>query len=113
MTPTPLEVTFRPETEAQQRALLQLAADWPHLGMPPKANSLTSKAEHVNAVATTETAVGTSIPTLQEVRLRLTQLSRAGKADAVKGLLKKFGANSLTELDPAHYAAVLAAGGAL
>lgn len=112
MTPTSLELIFRPETEAQQQALLQLAAAWLKLGSEPKADSPPSTPTPINTAATEVVAI-TTAPTLQDVRTRLTELSRAGKAAAVKALLKQHGANSLTELNPADYAAVLAAGGAL
>lgn len=103
------EVLLRPRTAAQRNAVAQLLLQWGALDVDEQAEADAANGETQVADAATPR----SQPTLQEVRLRLTQLSRAGKGDAVKGLLKKFGANSLTELDPAHYAAVMAAGGAL
>jgi hypothetical protein len=43
----------------------------------------------------------------------LTELSRAGKGEAIRSLLKQFGASTLTELNPVHYRAILAQGDVL
>ena len=51
--------------------------------------------------------------TLEEVRAKLAELTRAGKAKEVKELLNSFGAKNLTSLDPKHYAAVMEKAGAL
>ena len=42
--------------------------------------------------------------TLEEVRSVLGQKSREGYTDAVRGLLKQFGATRLSEVDPKDYA---------
>ena len=47
--------------------------------------------------------------TLEEVRAVLAQLSQAGKANEVKGLIAKFGAAKLTEIPADKYSDVLAA----
>ena len=47
-------------------------------------------------------------PTLEEVRAKLTELSRAGKTTAVKDLLAKHGVASVTKLHESSYTAVLA-----
>ncbi len=102
--PTFPAVTFHPESQAQYQAVLRLAETW-----------LSGAGHHDHGAAPPGTLPDGAAPayTLQQVRARLTELSRAGKADAVKALLKQHGATNVTELDPAHYAAVLAAGGAL
>lgn len=46
--------------------------------------------------------------TLEEVRAALAEKSRSGKTVAVKELLTKHGANRLSDVDPAEYAALLA-----
>jgi len=46
--------------------------------------------------------------TLEEVRAVLAEKSRAGHTAEVKGLLAKHGADKLSEIDPAEYAALLA-----
>jgi hypothetical protein len=103
------EVLLRPRTAAQRNAVAQLLLQWGALDVDERAEADAANRETQVADA----SAPRHQPTLQEVRLRLTQLSRAGKADAVKSLLKQHGATNVTELDPAHYAAVLAAGGAL
>ena len=44
---------------------------------------------------------------LEQVRMVLAEKSRAGHTAAVKALLTKYGVAKLSELDPAHYAALL------
>ncbi|MCM1219572.1 MAG: rRNA biogenesis protein rrp5 [Lachnospiraceae bacterium] len=46
--------------------------------------------------------------TLEEVRAVLAEKSRAGHTAEVRGLLNKHGADKLSEIDPAEYAALLA-----
>ena len=46
-------------------------------------------------------------PTLEEVRAVLAEKSREGKTAAVKELLQKYGAEKLSEVDAANYAALL------
>lgn len=48
-----------------------------------------------------------SAPTLEEVRTVLAELSRSGLTAEVRELIKKHGADRLSGLDPAEYAAVL------
>ena len=45
---------------------------------------------------------------LEDVRAVLADISRTGKTAEMKGLLSKYGASRLSELDPACYEAVLA-----
>ena len=45
---------------------------------------------------------------LEDVRAVLADISRTGKTAEMKGLLSKFGASRLSELDPTCYEAVLA-----
>jgi hypothetical protein len=84
------------------------------------ANAITGVAEvlreHFSATpdyvpAAAEAAPETPKPveaTLEAVRAMLSEISRAGKTDQVRELIKKHGANKLTEIDPGKYAAVLA-----
>ena len=46
--------------------------------------------------------------TLEEVREVLAEKSRSGHTEEVRGLLAKHGADKLSEIDPAEYAALLA-----
>ena len=43
-----------------------------------------------------------------DVRKKFTEMSRAGYTEAIKGLLKKYGAEKLSSVDPSQYAALLA-----
>ena len=51
--------------------------------------------------------------TLEEVRAVLAEKSRSGHTEEVRELLAKHGADKLSEIDPAEYAALLAEGEAL
>lgn len=44
---------------------------------------------------------------LEDVRPILANLSRAGHTAAIRGLLQKYGASKLSEIDPANYEALL------
>lgn len=61
--------------------------------------------------ASTATPASPSEPaiTLVDLRAKLAELSRDGKADRVKALLSEFGVAKLTELEPSKFAAVMAA----
>lgn len=48
-----------------------------------------------------------------DVRKKFADISRAGHTEKLKGLLNKYGAEKLSSLDPAHYAAILAEAEAL
>ena len=43
-----------------------------------------------------------------DVRKKFAEISRAGKTEALKELLKKYGADKLSSVDPSQYAALLA-----
>ncbi len=43
-----------------------------------------------------------------EVRKKFAEISRAGHTDALKELLKKYGADKLSSVDPSQYTALLA-----
>jgi hypothetical protein len=45
--------------------------------------------------------------TIEQVRAVLAEKSQAGKQPEVKALISKFGANKLTDIEPAHYAELL------
>jgi hypothetical protein len=42
-----------------------------------------------------------------DVRKRLAEMARAGHTEALKELLKKYGADKLSSIDPSQYAALL------
>ncbi len=52
-------------------------------------------------------------PTLEEVRALLAEKNREGHREEVKTIIKKYGANKLTSLDPKHYASVIKEAGEL
>ena len=56
-----------------------------------------------------ETSVAAPAPnmTLEEVRAALAEISRKGYTAEIRSLLQKHGADRLSELDPAHYRALL------
>ena len=90
--------TFTPENPAQHQAVLKLYELWPTLRTEASVSAQPSD---------------TVQPTLEQVRARLTELSRDGKNLEVKALLQKFGATSLNQLASQHYATVLVEAGAL
>lgn len=52
-------------------------------------------------------------PTLVEVRAVLAEKSGAGKGSEVREIIQKLGVSKLTEVDPMHYAGLLAEASAL
>ena len=52
-------------------------------------------------------------PTLEDVRTILADKSRNGHTEAIREIILQHGANKLTEVDPSHYASILAAAGEL
>jgi hypothetical protein len=78
-------------------------------GMTPKQEQPTEPV----AATPREARPQTKALTLVEVRTALMPIARSGKSDAIRELLLKHGANSLTELDPAKYAALLSEAEAL
>lgn len=46
-------------------------------------------------------------PTLEQVRAVLAEKSRAGYTAAIRELLRKYGAEKLSQVDPQHYEALL------
>jgi signal recognition particle subunit SEC65 len=61
----------------------------------------------VNEVNITNTYQIEKTPTIEEVRAQMAERSRGGNKEGVKSILKKYGADKLTSLDPIHYAQVL------
>ena len=57
-----------------------------------------------------ETAAAAPTPemTLEEVRAGLAEISRKGYTAEIRSLLQKYGTDRLSELNPAHYRALLA-----
>lgn len=51
--------------------------------------------------------------TLEEVRAKLTSLSRAGKREAVNQLIKSYGVKRLTDIPTQHYAELMQKAGEL
>lgn len=63
--------------------------------------------DSVEAAATPQQAPEPELSFL-DVRRKFAELSRAGHTEALKGLLNKYGAEKLSSVDPAQYAALLA-----
>lgn len=59
-------------------------------------------------VATIETEGPEPELSFLDVRRKLAEIARAGYTEALKGLLKKYGADKLSSIDPSQYAALLA-----
>ena len=59
------------------------------------------------SAAPTTAAAETKPLTLEDVRAVLAEKSRAGHTAEVKALLTKYGADKLSEMDPANYQALL------
>lgn len=78
-------------------------------------NKLTQAAEQLRSYYSADeppkeepkTAEPQKTVTLEEVRAVLAEKSREGKTAAVKELLQKYGAEKLSEVDAANYAALL------
>lgn len=92
------QTSFAPANALQHQAVLKLSQEWSSLDAETSAP---------------ETTTPSPAPTLEQIRSVLTDLSRNGKNVEVKALLNKYGAKSLNQLAPTHFAAVLAEGGAL
>lgn len=66
-------------------------------------------AEVFSATETAEEAPATEpVLTLEEVRAVLAEKSRKGHTAEIRSLLQKYGADKLSQLDPASYKALLA-----
>jgi hypothetical protein len=66
-----------------------------------------SRAQSILAEISSGDGGGETALTLVEVRTALMPIARSGKSDEIRTLLRKHGAESLTALDPAKYAALL------
>lgn len=65
-----------------------------------------SKQQNINVAAKAEKETK-PVLTLEEVRAVLADKSRAGHTAEIRELLKKYGANKLSLVDPKHYEALL------
>lgn len=131
-----ITITFTPETTAQANVVAQAMSRYLEVSIdstpapvaeepaPQEAPAKKAKAAKTAATPapaeqapaepaapTTNTQAAPSEPTvtLEQVRAKLATLSQAGKAPAVKELLKKFGATKLTDVAADHFAELLAA----
>lgn len=66
-----------------------------------------TEAETAKESKTTNAAPETKIVTLEAVRAVLAEKSRNGHTAEVRELLKKYGAEKLSEIDPSEYTALL------
>ena len=112
-----LEIVFKPRTPEQISAITSILPSLlPYLGEssePPKPQEIAKKPR---ASKTAKPPAPTSSVTEQtnqvsiiEVRSRLAEIAKAGKTDAVKALLRDFGAEKLTDVPAERYAELLAA----
>ena len=62
-----------------------------------------------NGAPEEEEPAETPATAFEDVRGVLADISRQGHTDAIRGILNRFGAEKLSQLDPRHYAAVLSA----
>lgn len=71
-------------------------------------NSLRSLADSIEGlIRTLEAKADQQEPTLEEVRAAMAEKNKAGHREAVKAIIKKYGADKLTAIDPTHYTQVL------
>lgn len=103
-----ITITIAPVTPAQVAAVTKLLQDYPaSIDQPdeqPKTAPRASSAKASPAPAKAQPA----LITLEQVRLKLTDLSQSGKKNEVAALIAEFGATKLTEVKPEDYAALLA-----
>ena len=72
------------------------------------AKSITDIADELAGSLPAEEPPKEVAPTFEEVRHKLILLAQAGFSTEVKALITKHGANRLSDVDPSHYAALLA-----
>lgn len=71
-------------------------------------SGIDDKPEHVIEAPALPTETPEPELSFLDVRKKFAEMSRAGHTDALKGLLKKYGADKLSSIDPSQYAALLA-----
>ena len=128
-----ITITVTPETSSQMsiiaKALIALLADTDTpeaVETPKKPRKAKDDAPTPVAVETATTTPEVTAPaeadaaspseptiTLEQVRAKLTAISRSGKQAEVKGLIAKFGATKLTDLTADKFAGILTAAEAL
>lgn len=111
--PKMLEITFKPRTPEQINAITAILPSLvPYLG------DSADQAKPVEAAKKPRAPRSTSQPSrsepstevsIVEVRSRLAEIAKSGKTEAVKALLRDFGAEKLTDVAAEHYAELLAA----
>ena len=100
------------DAAADSGAAAEMAADeTEETGKPAKAAGRKAAAKKVKPAEKQEPEEKPL--TLEEVRAVLAEKSCAGHTEEVRALLNKHGADKLSEIDPAEYAALLAEGEAL
>jgi len=71
-------------------------------------NELAEAAQPEKVATAKEEKSAAKAVTLEQVRAVLAEKSQAGFTSEVRGLLEKYGAPKLSQIDPAHYATLLA-----
>ena len=72
-------------------------------GVADAINEIANRLEKQFNNGSNETLQKNPILTLEQVRAVLADKSRAGLTDEVRALLKKYGADRLSKVDPSHY----------
>ena len=72
------------------------------------AQGILDEAEHIRAMLSQPEEPDAKAYTLTEVRAKLTALSTSGHRAEVRELLTRYGAQKLTEINPANYTALMA-----
>lgn len=104
-----ITITIAPVTPAQIAAVTKLLQDYPALIDQPEEQPKTApRASSAKASPAPAKSVEKTQPTLEQVRLKLTDLSQGGKKNEVAALIAEFGASKLTEVKPEDYAALMA-----
>ena len=71
-------------------------------------SSTDDEAEKVMEASATPTEEPEPELSFLDLRKKFAEMSRAGHTEMLKGLLKKYGADKLSSIDPSQYAALLA-----
>lgn len=102
-----IHVTLIAETAAQRELALQLANQFEQQKIAASTGDAVTVEVRKESKSSTPAETGPSI-SLVEVRGRLAELSKAGKAQEVKKILSGYGVTKLTDLPAERYAELMA-----
>ncbi len=111
-----LEIVFKPRTPEQINAITSILPSLlPYLDEspePPTPKEIAKKPRTSKTATPPSPSAKDSEPSSQvsiiEVRSRLAEIAKSGKTEAVKALLRDFGAEKLTDVPAERYAELLA-----